>query len=110
MKKRIFLSIATILFASALVTNVDKLQLNTSEGVTLQSLFLTAKADGETTDTSKMQNIVKTITTVTYKKWDAKLKVWIFSSVGGEGYTQVTKTYSYHCCMGIGPGCVYQPC
>ncbi len=111
MKKRFFLSVATIVFATALIINVNKLQLNTSEGVTLQSLSLTAKADGnETVSGSSKQDIVKTITTETYKKWDVKAKLWIFSSVGGEGYTKVTETYSFHCCMGTGPGCAYQDC
>lgn len=56
------------------------------------------------------QTITMNVERITYKKWDAEARIWIFSSIGGEGYIQETIRYSYFCCLAGGMGCNYDDC
>ena len=109
MKKKIISAIATGFFAVVTMFNMNMLQANSTGDVSLESIAIMAQANLEG-DEDGSQEVDMKVEEVMYKKFDVKLGVWIFSSIGGEGWTKVTKTYSYKCCLPSGPGCGYGPC
>ena len=109
MKKKIISAIATGFFAVVTMFNMNMLQANSTGDVSLESIAIMAQANLEG-DEDGSQEVDMKVEEVTYKKFDVKLGVWIFSSIGGEGWIKVTKTYSYKCCLPSGPGCGYGPC
>jgi hypothetical protein len=89
---------------------MSMLNENGAGDITLDAVSIMAQAQSEDGEHENTQTIDKHIEEVTYKKWDAKLKIWIFNSVGGEGYKKVTVSYTYKCCFSGGPGCSYDLC
>jgi hypothetical protein len=109
MKKKIIFAVATGFFAVASVLNINMLQSGKPGDVSLDAIAVMAQANLEG-DKDGSQEVDMKVEEVVYKKFDVKAGVWIFSSIGGEGWIKVTKTYSYKCCLPHGPGCGYGPC
>jgi hypothetical protein len=109
MKKKIFIGISMSLFAVATVFNMSISEQGSAGDVSLDAIAVMAQAQYENSH-SGSQEVEMKVKEEVYKKWDAHAKLWIFSSVGGEGWRKVTKEYSYKCCMDGGDGCGYNPC
>lgn len=111
MKNKIFFSVAVVLFAAVSVINLDKVQLNSPIGLSLQNLLTISKADDSENGQPKYkQTIPVEKTREVYKKWDASAKVWIVVSIGTSGSIKEIEKYTINCCMGTSSNICTEDC
>jgi len=117
MKKKIIGYIGMAVFAIAIAFNLYMTSSNTqTSSVVLENIEALADSTSGSGSNSgdylhpDTQEIPVDVEETVYKKWDAEAGIWIFSSVGGEGWTKITTSYTYKCCYTGGPGCNYGLC